>query len=66
MAISRNQYTEKRSCVLRGSRWLFQEARIPKNVDNFVYEMMHRDLRHEEVQKLRVDDLDVFRLITRL
>ena len=66
MAISRSQDTEERSCVLRGKRWLFQEVRIPKNVDIFVYEIMHRGMRHEEVQKLHVDDLHVFRLITRL
>ena len=30
------------------------------------YEMMHRGMRHEEVQKLHVDDLHVFTLITRL
>ena len=32
MAISRPQYTEERSCVLRGKGWLFQEISIPKNV----------------------------------
>ena len=32
----------------------------------FLYEMMHRGMRHEEVQKLHVDDLQVFALITRL
>ena len=30
----------KKGCVLRGNGWLFQEVRIPKNVDIFVYEMM--------------------------
>ena len=30
------------------------------------YEMMHRGMRHEEEQKLHVDDLNVFTLITRL
>ena len=29
-------------------------------------EMMHRGMRHEEVQELHVDDLHVFTLITRL
>ena len=52
--------------VLRGKGWLFQAVRIPKNVDIFVYEMMHHDMRHEKVQKLHVDDLHVFRLITSL
>ena len=32
MAISTTQYTEERSCVLRGVGWVFQELRIPKNV----------------------------------
>ena len=41
-----------KGCVLRGKGWLFKEVRIPKNVDIFVYEMMHRGMRHEEVQKL--------------
>ena len=30
------------------------------------YEMMHRGMRHEEVQKLHVDDMHVFTLITHL
>ena len=30
------------------------------------YEVMHRGMRHEEVQKLHVGDLHVFTLITRL
>ena len=34
MAISRSQYTEERSCVLREKGWLFQEVRIPKNYDS--------------------------------
>ena len=66
MAILRSQDTKERSCVLQGKGWLFQGVRIPKNVDIFVYEMMYRGMRHEEVQKLHVDDLRVFRLITRL
>ena len=66
MAISRSQDTEERSCVLRETGWLFQEVRIPKNVDIFVYEMTYRGMRQEEVQKLHVDDLHVVRLITRL
>ena len=66
MAISRTQDTEERSCVLRGKGWPFQEVRILRNVDIFVYEMMHRGMWHEEVQKLHVDDLQVVRLITRL
>ena len=52
-----------KGCVLRGKGCLFQEVRIPKNVDIFVYEMMYRGMRHEEVQKLHVDDLYVFRLM---
>ena len=32
MAISRTQYTEERSCVLRGKGWLFQKLSILKNV----------------------------------
>ena len=32
MAISSTQYTEERSCVLRGKGWLFQAVRILKNV----------------------------------
>ena len=36
-----------KGCVLRGKGWLFQEVRIPKNVDIFVYKMMHRGMRHE-------------------
>ena len=52
-----------KGCVLRRKGWLFQEVRIPKNVDIFVYEMMHRGMRHEEVQKLHFDDLHVFRLM---
>ena len=50
-----------KGCVLRGKGWLFQEVRIPKNVDIFVYQMMHRGMRHEEVQKLHVDNLHVFK-----
>ena len=47
---------------LRTTRERIQEVRIPKNVDIFVFEIMHRGMRHEEVQKLHVDDLHVFRL----
>ena len=37
-----------KGCVLRGKGWQFQEVRIPKNVDIFVYEIMHRGMRHED------------------
>ena len=29
-----------KGCALRGKGWLFQEVRIPKNVDIFVYDVM--------------------------
>ena len=52
-----------KGCVLRGKGWLFQEVGIPKNVNIFVYEMMHHGMRHEKVHKLHVDDLHAFRLM---
>ena len=42
-----------KGCILRGKGGLFQGVRVPKNVDVFVYDMMHCGMRHEEVQKLR-------------
>ena len=47
-------------------RMAISRSQVPKNVYIFVNEMMHRGMRHEEVQKLHVDDLHVFALITRL
>ena len=52
-----------KGCVVREKGWIFQVVRIPKNVDIFLYEMMHRGMRHEEVQKLHADDLHIFRLM---
>ena len=37
---SRLQTNGVKGCVLREKGWLFQEVRIPKNVDIFVYNMM--------------------------
>ena len=50
MAVSSSR--ERRGLVLRKG-WLFQEVRIPKNVDIFVYEMMHAARRSAETPRRR-------------
>ena len=52
-----------KGCVLQGKGWAISRS---QDTEERRYEMMNRGMRHEEVQKLHVDDLHVFTLITRL